>query len=239
VFLWGWYLDPLYVALFVATLLISLGAQLYITRTFGRWNTVRNSIGLTGKQIGILLLSRASFGGQHGDATGITFAEVPGKLSDVFDPRNRRIGLSAAVSQGNSIAAMAVVAHELGHAQQSAEGTVAMKARAFLVPALTFSPTVSYLCILFGLIFNVTGLLYLGILFFGLMVVFTLLTLPVEIGASRRAIKMLREGRLVTTAQEESGVRSVLTAAALTYVAAAVTSILTLLYYLSIARRSS
>jgi Zn-dependent membrane protease YugP len=239
VFLWGWYLDPLYVALFVITLVISLGAQLYINSTFSKWAKVRNSIGLNGKQLGILLLSRASFGGAHGDATGISFAEVPGKLSDAFDPRNKRIGLSAAVSQGNSIASMAVVAHELGHAQQSAEGTVAMKARAFLVPALTFSPTLSYLCILFGLIFNATGLLYLGILFFGLMVVFTLLTLPVEIGASRRAIKMLREGRLVTTPQEEAGVRSVLTAAALTYVAAAVTSILTLLYYLSIARRSS
>ena len=131
---------------------------------------------------------------------------------------------------------MAVTAHEVGHAQQDAEGTVAMRARAFLVPAVTFSPTLSYILIFMGLIFNLTGLFWLGIVVFGLMVVFSLLTLPVEIGASRRALVMLRETGLMTT-QDEQGVRRVLIAAAMTYVAAAVTSILTLLYYISIARR--
>jgi Zn-dependent membrane protease YugP len=112
-----------------------------------------------------------------------------------------------------------------------------MRARAFLVPAVTFSPTLSYVLIFVGLIFNLTGLFWLGIVVFGLMVVFSILTLPVEIGASRRALVMLRESGLMTTAEEEQGVRRVLTAAAMTYVAAAVTSILTLLYYISIARR--
>jgi Zn-dependent membrane protease YugP len=132
---------------------------------------------------------------------------------------------------------MAVTAHEVGHARQHAEGTVAMRARAFLVPAVPFSPTISYLLIFLGLIFNLTGFFWLGILVFGLMVVFSILTLPVEIGASRRAVVMLRESGLLVGPQDEEGVRRVLTAAALAYVAAAVTSILRLLYYISLARR--
>jgi Zn-dependent membrane protease YugP len=234
---WGFYLDPLYLVLFIAVLVISGGSQLYIRNTFARWNAVPNGNRLTGLQVGMALVERIRFGAATGAATGITFKEVPGDLSDHFDPRTREIGLSATVSRTASVASMAVVAHEVGHAQQHAEGTVAMKARSFLVPALTVSPTLSYLCIMFGLIFNLAGLFYLGILFFGVMVVFTLLTLPVELGASRRAVVMLREARLLTSPQEESAVRQVLRAAALTYVAAAVTSILQLLYYLSIASR--
>ena len=162
---------------------------------------------------------------------------MPGDLSDHFDPRTREVGLSKEVAARESVAAMAVTAHEVGHAQQHAEGTVAMRARAFLVPAVTISPTISYLLIIMGLIFNLTGLFWLGIIAFAVMVVFTILTLPVEIGASRRALVMLRDAGLLTGARDEEGVRRVLTAAALTYVAAAVTSILTLLYYVSLARR--
>jgi Zn-dependent membrane protease YugP len=111
-----------------------------------------------------------------------------------------------------------------------------MRARAFLVPAVTFSPMASYALIFMGLIFNLTGLFWLGIIVFAVMVVFSIMTLPVEIGASRRALVMLRETG-VLAGQDEAGVKRVLTAAAMTYVAAAVTSILTLLYYISIARR--
>jgi hypothetical protein len=112
-----------------------------------------------------------------------------------------------------------------------------MRARAFLVPAVTFSPTLSYLMILLGLVLNLTGLFWLGIAVFALMVVFSILTLPVEIGASRRALVMLRDSGLIVRPEDQEGARTVLTAAALTYVAAAVTSILTLLYYISLARR--
>ncbi len=167
----------------------------------------------------------------------VTFKIVPGNLSDHFDPRTKEVGLSEEVAQRDSVAAMAVTAHEVGHAQQDAEGTFAMRARAFLVPAVTYSPMASYALIFIGLIFNLTGLFWLGIIVFGLMVVFSILTLPVEIGASRRALVMLRESGLMQTQEDEEGVKRVLTAAAMTYVAAAVTSILTLLYYISIARR--
>ena len=237
-FLWGLWIDPLYLVLFIATLIISGAAQLFIRSQFGKWSGVHNSSGLSGLQVGERLGEAIRFdGAAAGGASRVSFKIVPGDLSDHFDPRTKEVGLSQAVASQPSIAAMAVTAHEVGHAQQDAEGTVAMRARAFLVPAVTFSPTLSYILIFIGLIFNLAGLFWLGIVVFGLMVVFSVLTLPVEIGASRRALVMLRESGLMTTAEEEQGVRRVLTAAAMTYVAAAVTSILTLLYYLSIARR--
>jgi len=234
---WGLYVDPLYIVLFIATLVISGAAQLYIRSTFAKWNAITNAAGLSGAQVGEQLVMRARFGGVSGSATGIGFKVVPGDLSDHFDPRTRQIGLSAEVASRQSVAAMAVTAHEVGHAQQHAEGTVAMRARALLVPAVTFSPMLSYLLIFLGLIFNLTGLFWLGIIVFGLMVVFSVLTLPVEIGASRRALVMLRESGLLIRPQDEEGVKRVLTAAAMTYVAAAVTAVLTLLYYISLARR--
>jgi Zn-dependent membrane protease YugP len=236
-FLWGLWVDPLYLALFIVTLVISIGAQVYIKSTFGKWNGIANSAGLSGAQIGDRLVQTSSFGGARGTATGIGFKIVPGDLSDHFDPRTKEIGLSSEVASRTSVAAMAVTAHEVGHAQQHAEGTVAMRARAFLVPAVTVSPMISYGLIFLGLILNLTGLFWLGIIAFGLMVVFSVLTLPVEIGASRRALVMLRESGLLVRPQDEEGVKRVLTAAALTYVAAAVTAILTLLYYISLARR--
>ena len=235
--LWGLYIDPLYIVLFIATLAISGAAQLFIRSQFGKYSEIRTASGLSGAQVGQRIVDNVDFGGNRGSATGISFKVVPGDLSDHFDPRTKEIGLSEKVAQRDSVAAMAVTAHEVGHAQQDAEGTVAMRARAFLVPAVTFSPTLSYILIFIGLIFNLAGLFWLGIIVFGLMVVFSILTLPVEIGASRRALVMLSESGLMTTAEEEQGVKRVLTAAAMTYVAAAVTSILTLLYYISIARR--
>jgi Zn-dependent membrane protease YugP len=236
-FLWGLWIDPLYLIIFIVTLVISGAAQMYIRSTFSKWSQVANGAGLSGAQVGETLVSRARFGDATGTGTGISFKIVPGDLSDHFDPRTREVGLSREVAARPSVAAMAVTAHEVGHAQQHAENTVAMKARGFLVPAVTFSPMASYLLIFLGLVFNLTGLFWLGIIVFGLVVVFSILTLPVEIGASRRALVMLRESGLIVRPEDEEGVRRVLTAAALTYVAAAVTSILMLLYYLSLARR--
>ena len=236
-FLWGLWVDPLYIVLFVVTLVISGASQLFIRSTFGKWNGVTNSSRLAGVQVGERLVRGVDFGGARGSATGISFKIVPGDLSDHFDPRTKEIGLSQEVASRDSVAAMAVTAHEVGHAQQDAEGTFAMRARAFLVPAVTFSPMASYALIFAGLIFNLTGLFWLGIIVFGLMVIFSILTLPVEIGASRRALVMLRETGMLQERQDEDGVKRVLAAAAMTYVAAAVTSILTLLYYISLARR--
>ena len=233
------FFDPLYIGLIVATLLIAGGAQLYIRSTYGRWSRVPNGARLSGGQIAELLRDRATFGSKPGPEAITAIKVVPGNLSDHFDPRDRSLGLSQAVAEQPSVAAMAIAAHEVGHAQQHAEGSALMKLRSLLVPAATLGPNVAYILIFAGLIFQLTGLVTLGILFFGIAVLFSILTLPVEIGASRRALAMLDSTGIITSPDEKRGAQSMLTAAALTYVAAAVTSVLTLLYYLTLARRSS
>jgi Zn-dependent membrane protease YugP len=134
---------------------------------------------------------------------------------------------------------MAVTGHEFGHVQQYQTGSGLIKARGVLLPALQFSPTISYIALILGLWFNMTGLLWVGIFFFALMVLFSILTLPIELNASRRGIKLLEESGLMQNEQDAKGARQVLNAAALTYLAAAVTSILQLLYYISVAKRRS
>ncbi|NIM93151.1 MAG: hypothetical protein GTO18_05505 [Anaerolineales bacterium] len=171
--------------------------------------------------------------------TDIRIAQTSGVLTDNYDPRNRTLNLSQPVARQPSVVSMAVTAHETGHAQQHMEGSFLIKVRGALVPAIRFSPIVSYICILLGVLFNITGLLYLGILFFGLMVLFALITLPIELDASKRGLKLLREGNLIQSSSDEQGSKQVLRAAALTYVAAAITAILQLFYYIGIARRRS
>jgi hypothetical protein len=232
------FFDPLYIGLIVATLLISGGAQLYIRSTYGRWSRVANGARLSGAQIAEFLRERASFGDKPGHDAITAIKIVPGNLSDHFDPRDRSLGLSPAVAQQPTIASMAISAHEVGHAVQHAEGSTLMQLRRLLVPAASLGPNVAYLLIFAGLIFQVTGLITLGIIFFGIAVLFSILTLPVEIDASRKALAMLDSTGLITSPDERRGAQSMLTAAALTYLAAAVTSVLTLLYYLTLARRS-
>jgi Zn-dependent membrane protease YugP len=158
-------------------------------------------------------------------------------LTDHFDPGANVVRLSEPVANQPSVAAMAVTAHELGHVQQYQTSSALIRLRGLLLPALQFSPTISYFSIFLGLMFNMTGLLWLGIVFFGLMVLFSILTLPVEIDASRRGLALLKEAQVLQSDADARGARSVLTAAALTYLAAAITSILQLFYYVSIARR--
>ena len=169
--------------------------------------------------------------------SSINFEAVRGDLTDHYDPRTHTVRLSEGVATRKSVAAMAIVAHELGHAQQHEHNSFLITARNVLVPAVRFSPTIAYILILIGFFFNLVGALWLGILFYALMVVFSVLTLPVEIDASRRGIRLLKESGLIVVDQDEKGARNVLNAAASTYIAAAVTAILTLLYYISIARR--
>ena len=233
------FFDPLYLGLMVLIVIISGAAQLYIRSTYGKWSRVPNAARLTGAQVAEYLRDHARFGDVPGRQAVSAITIVPGALSDHFDPRDRSLGLSAAVAEQPSVAAMAVAAHEVGHAQQHAEGTITMRLRGFLVPAASLGPNVAYGLIIAGLIFNVAGLVTLGIAFFAVAVLFSVLTLPVEIGASRRALTMLSTSGLLASEEDRRGARAMLTAAALTYVAAAVTAVLTLLYYLTIARRSN
>lgn len=218
--------------LFIAipTMIISLGVQMYLRRTYAKWSKVRNAPGLTGTQVGDLLFDRTAL-------NEIPLQVVPGQMTDHFDPRANVVRLSQGTAGQPSVAAMAIAAHELGHVQQYQTGSALIKARSMLVPALQFSPTLSYISILLGIMFNLAGLLWLGVLFFALMVVFSILTLPVEFDASRRGIRLLTEAGLLNSEQDANGAKAVLRAAALTYVAAAITSILQLLYYISLANR--
>lgn len=225
------YIDPVYLwCFFTPTLLISLGVQLYLQSSHRKWSQVRNKNGLTGSQVGQTLFQRTSL-------NPIKVQNVSGTLSDHFDPRANIVRLSDSTYGQPSIAAMAVTAHEFGHVQQYQTRSSLIGMRNFLMPALQFSPLISYFAIMFGLILNMTGLIWIGIAFFALVVFFSVLTLPVEIDASRRAIRLLQEAELLNDPQDARGARQMLNAAAMTYLAAAITSILQLLYYISLARR--
>lgn len=223
--------DPNYLLyVFLPTMLLSLLVQLYLKRAYSKWSQVRNSNNMTGAQISQALFDRTSL-------DQIAVEVVPGDMTDHFDPRANIVRLSQGTATRPSVAAMAIAAHELGHVQQYQTGSALIKARNFLVPAVQFSPMVSYVAILAGLLLNIMGLFWIGIIFFGFMVFFTILTLPVEFDASRRAMVMLGEAGLLSSSEDRSGAKTVLRAAALTYVAAAITSIMQLLYYISLANR--
>ena len=225
------YIDPVYLwYVFIPVLVISVGVQLYLRATYSKWSQVRNSPGLAGVQVARELFDKTPL-------QPIRVEHVSGNLSDHFDPSANVVRLSDSTARVNSVSAMAITAHELGHVQQYQTGSALIRARGVLMPALRFSPTISYIGILLGLWFNMTGLLWVGIIFFGLMVLFSILTLPIEIDASRRAMRLLSEAGLLSNREDEKGSRAVLRAAAMTYLAAAVTSILQLLYSLSVARR--
>ena len=274
-----YWFDPTYLWLvFIPTLLLSLGAQLYLSSAYNKWSKVQNSANWTGAQVGSYLISQPPLSqGGHApapirsrelgrladlrnkgiineqeyqakqvqieraeaqpSASGIHLERTPGQLTDHYDPRSHTVRMSDAVATQPSVMAMAVVAHELGHAQQHQQGSALISMRNVLVPAVRFSPQLAYLMIFLGLLFNAAGLMWIGIVFFGLMVVFAFLTLPVEIDASRRGLRLLSEGGLLKAETDTKGSRKVLTAAAATYLAAAITALLQLLYYISLARR--
>ena len=228
-----WFIDPVYFwYVLIPTLVISLSVQLYLRNTNAKWNKVKNSSGLNGTQIGKRLFDRTSL-------QSVQLDHVSGSMTDHFDPGANVVRLSDTTYNKNSVSAMAITAHELGHVQQYQTGSALIKARGFLLPALQFSPTISYIAILLGLWFNMTGMLWLGIIFFGIMVLFSFLTLPVEFDASKRGLILLDKSGLMQNEQDRKGSQAVLRAAALTYLAAAVTSILQLLYYISVAQRRS
>lgn len=239
------YFDPRYILfVMVPALLISAGVQLYLRSTFARWRQVRNSAGLTGEQVADTLFERGAVDAVATERSGKRIPllqRIPiqrsqaGALSDHFDPRANVVRLSQDIATQASVASMAVVAHELGHVQQHQQRSPLMAARNILVPAVTFSPMVSYGLIVVGFLFRSSGLIWLGVLVFALVVLFAVLTLPIEINASHRGLRLLRETGLMQTEDDAHGSRAVLTAAALTYVGAAVTAVLQLLYFVMLA----
>jgi uncharacterized protein len=217
---------------FIPSMLLSFAAQMFVKSAYSKWGKTRNSQGLTGQQVGERIRQYNS------ELMGVRFESTQGQLTDHFDPRSNVVRMSQDIAVKPSVAAMAIVAHELGHAQQYAEKSALISMRNFLVPAMKFSPMVSYSLIMAGLFISTLQVLaWVGVALFGVVVLFMLLTLPVEFDASRRGLALLNQAGLMTDSQDASGSRLMLTAAALTYVAAFVSAALTLLYYINMLQR--
>ena len=229
-FLYGF--DYTYLVFIVPCIILSLVCQIAVKSAFSKYSRVPNSRHMTGAQAADYVLR------QNG-VTGVRIEHVAGSLSDHFDPRSNTIRLSDTVYNSASVAAVGVAAHEAGHAVQHAKNFLPNKIRSFILPAARFGSSLSWIFIVIGLIFYArvgTVLLYIGIILFSASVLFTVATLPVEFDASRRALKTFRDTNLLPP-EEYNGARSVLRAAAMTYVASAITSIMQLFRLLFIARR--
>jgi uncharacterized protein len=223
-FFWDWTL-----ILLVPAFVFSLYAQYRVRSSFSRYSQMPSARGLTGAQAARLVLDSAGLG-----SVGV---EVAGsRLSDHYDPRTRMLTLSPDVGQSNSLAALGVAAHEAGHAMQHAQGYAAFRLRSAIVPVANIGSNLGIILFFVGLVFLRDGLLMnIGIVLFAAAVLFTLVTLPVEFNASRRAMTQL-ENRSILVGDELAGAKKVLSAAALTYVAAALMAILQLLRLILISR---
>lgn len=226
------FFDPTYLILVaLPTLLLSLAAQAYVSSAYNKWGNTRNGSNITGAQVADRIFGRT-------DVRKLPIEGTPGRLTDHYDPGQHVVRLSEGTATVPSVAAMAVVAHELGHVEQHQENSILIQMRNFLVPGVRIAPQIGYIMIFAGLFLQITGLIWLGVILFGVMVVFMILTLPVEIDASRRGLALLQESGLIVTEEDRSGSRAVLTAAALTYFAAAISAVLQLIYFITLAGRS-
>jgi Zn-dependent membrane protease YugP len=199
-------------------------ASWYVRSSYNKWSRVRASSGLTGAQAAQRLIST-------GNLYGVQVAATQGQLSDHYDPRNKTLFLSQGVYSSPSVAAVAVAAHELGHAMQDAEEYFPMKVRSLLVPVVNIGSNLGWILIMLGLFLRITNLAWLGVLVFSGGALFALATIPVEFNASARAKELLYATGIIQTEEERRGVNSVLNAAALTYVAGLITAVLQLLYF--------
>ena len=217
---YGYYWDPTYVLVIIGALICMI-ASANVSGTYKKYNRVRNSRNMTGAQVAAQILQEAGL-------SNIRIEHISGDLTDHYDPSAKVLRLSDSVYGSTSIAAAGVAAHECGHAIQDAINYAPLNIRSAIVPAANIGSQLSWPLFIAGLIFSIDPLVTLGIVLFSLAVLFQLVTLPVEINASSRALKML-ESTGILGADEKKGARKVLTAAALTYVAALAASILQLL----------
>lgn len=223
------YFDPMYLLFMAPALLLAFFAQMKVRNAYSTYTKVANSRGLTGLDAARTIL------GPEG-LYDVQVEGIPGELTDHYDPRTKKLGLSAGVAQQPSVAALAIVAHEIGHALQDHTGYAPLKLRGAIVPAVQVSSWVAPLLFFIGLLLGMTQLAWVGVILFGVSALFALITLPVELDASKRALRLLQTYQLAD-GRELQGAKSVLDAAALTYVAALAQTLLTLLYYVSILGR--
>lgn len=217
------YFDPLYLVMLLPAFLLSAWASWATRARFERWMQVPNRRGATGESVARFLLDRNGL-------YDVRVVGVRGALSDHYDPRDRVVRLSEPVFFGTSVSSMAVAAHETGHAIQHARGYAPFALRSFAVPLASIGSNLGMLIIFVGFLLSFTQLVWVGVVLFGGTVLFQVITLPVELDASRRAKEELERLALVSPA-ERQGVAQVLNAAAMTYVGAALSALSTLAYY--------
>ena len=223
------YFDQFYLLLVLPALLISVIAQNAVNRTYKKYAKISvNSAGSAASTARSILKS-------HG-LDNISIERIGGRLTDHYDPRAKTLRLSQAVHDSNSIAALGVAAHEVAHALQHGEGYIPLRIRDSVAPLVNIVSTLAIPLFLFGMILSMLNLVYIGIAAFTLAVAFQLVTLPIEVNASHRALKLLESGNFVTR-QEAAGSKKVLRAAAFTYVASTLMSIVVFLRFLLLAPR--
>ena len=243
------FFDPLYLMLLAPAMILALWAQFKVKRAYKLYSEVPTARGVTGAEVAHHIL-RANgitdvpvevadgFLSDHYDPrhrvlrlSSVPIERVPGQLSDHYDPRSRTVRLSESTFDHPTPAAIAIATHEVGHAIQHARAYAPLVLRNTLAPVAMLGSNLAMILLMVGMFLHAMGLVYLGIIGFSAAVVFTLITLPVEFDASRRAKELLPQLGLVV-AGEQAGVAKVLNAAALTYVAAAISAVLQLVYFL-------
>jgi uncharacterized protein len=216
--------DPVYLLFIAPGLALSLWASMRVKSTFNKYSKVRSMRGLTGAQAAQELLRGAGI-------TDVRIVRSQGMLSDHYNPVNKTLALSEPVYDSDSVAAIGVATHEAGHAIQHARHYAPLWVRSALVPTANIGSSIGYMVMLFGLFLSSQNMVLIGAVLFSAVLLFQVVTLPVEFNASNRAKALVVEHGIVTM-DERRGVDAVLNAAALTYVAAAVSTLLTLLYFL-------
>ncbi|GAB4498048.1 MAG: zinc metallopeptidase [Anaerolineales bacterium] len=221
------FFDPRYLMYMIPAFILMAITSWYVKAAYNKWSRVPAGSRFTGYEATRRLISSS---GLH----GLQIQGTPGEMTDHYDPRNKTVYLSGGVANSPSVAALAIAAHELGHAQQDAEGYFPLKFRGVLVPLVNIGSNLGWILIMIGLFLQLMQIAWLGVLIFSGGALFALVTLPVEFDASARARRMLAQSGIIQTDTEMRGVSNVLNAAALTYVAGLVTAILQLLYYVSL-----
>ncbi len=220
-----YYIDPMYFYFALPGLILGLIAQFLISIRYNKYSKIPAESHMTGLDAAELIKDREDF--------PIDIATNQGKLQDNFDPRKDIVNISSDNINSNSVANIAVVAHEFGHVGQKFSSSFLFKLRTFMIPVVNIGSSLGYMLFFVGLILNALNLAQIGLILFASTTVFALVTLPVEFDASKRGLKFIKKYNLIE-ADKQSGAKKVLNAAALTYVASFVTSLLNLLYYASI-----
>ena len=215
--------NPTYWLFAAPALILALIAQAWVRRSYQKYLEVRNGAGVTGLEAAQQMMRQM---GIH-----LNVERAPGMLSDHYDPRRKVLRLSEGVANRASVASLAIVAHELGHAAQDAQEYTPMRIRSGLVPVVNFTSWLGPILFILGYWLSLRPIAWLGVLAFGGAALFALVTLPVEINASQRGLRLLERSGILTGTAERKQARTVLTAAALTYVAALAQAVSTLLYY--------